>query len=275
MAIDHVLAKTLAEEHLGLAGLERMLHEPDDVEVQLCERAAHLVEAVLGLDDDFVEAVGERPDFLLLGEGAEVPLAAPVAAGAANPLIQHAAAVEFDTVLELRHEIRKLGVALVRAQLVRHLERDGHDHARIVREWRLRHEDLMVTIAEALNHFGGGLLPREVEEELLDVLDFERALLQGVLLEKIFHGCLSYPRHFRLKAEATEGNPDGDPSGTRNPEPALLRLERDDRVHPGGPPRRNVTRSERDGGEEKGDAGKRRPVVRAGAEEQRRDQRTR
>ena len=78
----------------------------------------------------------------------------------------------------------------------------------------------MVAVAEALNDFGGGLLPGEIEEELLDVLDFERALLEAVLLEKIFHGCLSYPRHFRLKAEATEDNPE--PS-TRNPELALLR----------------------------------------------------
>ena len=66
----------------------------------------------------------------------------------------------------------------------------------------------MVAIAEALDHFGGGLLPREIEEELLDVLDLERALLEAVLFEKIFHGCLSYPRHFSLKAEATEDNPE-------------------------------------------------------------------
>ena len=93
--------------------VERVLDEADDVEVQLRERAAHLVEAVLGLDEDLVEAVGQRPDFLLLGERAEVPLPAPVAAGAANPLIQHAPAVELDAVLELRDQVGQLGIALV------------------------------------------------------------------------------------------------------------------------------------------------------------------
>ena len=55
-----------------------VVDEPDDVELELRERAAHLVEAVLRLDDDLVEAVGERPGFLFLRQGAEVPLPAPV-----------------------------------------------------------------------------------------------------------------------------------------------------------------------------------------------------
>ena len=42
-------------------GVNRVRHEPDDVESQLRERAAHLVETVLGLDDDLVEAVVHRP----------------------------------------------------------------------------------------------------------------------------------------------------------------------------------------------------------------------
>ena len=72
MAVDHVLAEPLAQEHFGFATLDRVGHEANDVERQLRERAAHLVEAVLGLDDDLVEAVVHGPDFLLLGEGAEV-----------------------------------------------------------------------------------------------------------------------------------------------------------------------------------------------------------
>ena len=113
VAVDDVLAEPLAEEHLRLARVVRVLHEADDVEVQLRERAAHLVEPVLGLDDDLVEAVGERPDFLLFGERAEVPLAAPVAAGAANPLIEDAAAVELHHVLERGDEIGQLRIALL------------------------------------------------------------------------------------------------------------------------------------------------------------------
>ena len=38
-------------------------------------------------------------------------------------------------------------------------------------------------VAEARDHLVGGLLPGEVEEELLDVLDFERALMECVLFQ--------------------------------------------------------------------------------------------
>ena len=72
-------------------GVPLVLH---DLEAQVVERAAHLVEPVLGLDDNLVEALLDRPDFLLLGQRAEMPLAAPVAARAADPRVQHAPAVE-------------------------------------------------------------------------------------------------------------------------------------------------------------------------------------
>ena len=49
----------------------------------------------------------------------------------------------------------------------------------------------MVAIGQALHDFGSGLLAGEIEEELLDVLDLECALLEAVLLDQIFHG------HFR------------------------------------------------------------------------------
>src|SRR5262245_2686610 len=60
----------------------------DDLEPQVIQRPSHLVELVLRLDDDLVEALRDRPGFLLLGERAEMTLAPPVAAGAADPCIQ-------------------------------------------------------------------------------------------------------------------------------------------------------------------------------------------
>ena len=77
---------------------------------------------------------------------------------------------------------------LVGAQLVRHLERHRHHRPRIVGQRRLGHQDLMVAIVEAVDHLRGGLLAGEIEEELLDVLDLERSLLEAGLLQEVFHG---------------------------------------------------------------------------------------
>jgi hypothetical protein len=49
----------------------------------------------------------------------------------------------------------------------------------------------MITVGQALHHLGGGLLAAEIEEKLLDILDFERPLLERVLSQEIFHGHLS------------------------------------------------------------------------------------
>src|SRR6187431_105601 len=98
MAIDDVLSQSLAEKQLRLARVERMLDEANEVKVQLRECAAHLIEPVLRLDDDFVEAVCQGPHFLFLGKGAKVSLTAPVRARASNPVIQHPAAIEFDDI---------------------------------------------------------------------------------------------------------------------------------------------------------------------------------
>jgi hypothetical protein len=46
----------------------------------------------------------------------------------------------------------------------------------------------MVAIVETADHLGRGLLPREIEEELLDVLNLERSLLEPILLQEVFHG---------------------------------------------------------------------------------------
>jgi hypothetical protein len=43
----------------------------------------------------------------------------------------------------------------------------------------------VIAVAKTLDDFVGGLLPREVEEVLLDILDLEGPLLKGVLLDEI------------------------------------------------------------------------------------------
>ena len=55
---------------------------------------------------ELVIAGGDGPDFLLFGQRAEVALAAPVGPRSPDPLIQHAPAIELDTVLELRDQGR-------------------------------------------------------------------------------------------------------------------------------------------------------------------------
>src|SRR4051794_1405246 len=82
--VGHMLAETPAQGDLGLPVRRRRRDETDDVVVQLRERGAHFVELFLGLAQDFIEAVGQRPDSLPLGERAEVPLAPPVTARAAD-----------------------------------------------------------------------------------------------------------------------------------------------------------------------------------------------
>ena len=183
-----MLAEALAQKQFRFAEHRRVGHEAHDVVVELRERGAHLVELVLRLDEDLVEAVGERPDFLLFGERAEVPLSAPVAARTADPLVEHAPAVELHHVVELRDQIGELRVVFVRPQLVRDLERHRNHRPGIVGQRRLGHQDLVVAVVEPVDHFRGGLLPREIEKELLDVLDFERSLLEPVLLQEVFHG---------------------------------------------------------------------------------------
>jgi hypothetical protein len=44
----------------------------------------------------------------------------------------------------------------------------------------------VIAVVQACDDLVRGLLPREVEEELLDVLDLEGSLLEAVLLERIF-----------------------------------------------------------------------------------------
>jgi hypothetical protein len=46
----------------------------------------------------------------------------------------------------------------------------------------------VIPVGEALDDFHRRLLAREIEEELLDVLNLQRALLEPVLLDQIFDG---------------------------------------------------------------------------------------
>ena len=85
----------------------------DHVELELVERAAHVVEAVLRLDDDLVKPGGVRPRLRLLGQRAEVALTAPVAARAADPAVEHLAILELHAVAEAGDEIDELGLALL------------------------------------------------------------------------------------------------------------------------------------------------------------------
>src|SRR5258706_6349088 len=103
---DDVGQELLAQVDLRLGvvgGVSLVFHH---LEPQVIEGAAHLVEPVLRLHDDLVEALLDRPDFLLLGERAEVPLAAPVAARAADPGVDDAAALEADVVAETGNQVR-------------------------------------------------------------------------------------------------------------------------------------------------------------------------
>ena len=76
-----------------------------NLEAEMVERAAHLVELVLGFDDDLVETLRDRPHFLLLGESAEMTLAAPVAACPANPGVKNPAARKHDLFAQPVHEV--------------------------------------------------------------------------------------------------------------------------------------------------------------------------
>ena len=120
-------------------------------------------------------------------------LAAPVAPGAADPGVQHPPAVEVHVALQPRHQIGELGVRRFdRPDLVRDLERDGNDGARIVGERGIGEQDQMGAAVEPPHDLGRGLLARELAEELLHVLNLQRALLEIVLGDVIFHDLTAY-----------------------------------------------------------------------------------
>ena len=162
MAVDDVLAEPLAEERLGLAVVGDVRDELDDVEVELRQRRPHLVELVLRLDEDLVEPLA-RAQTPVPRSARKVPLAAPVAASAADPLIQHAPALELDAILELRHEVRQLRVAPFALSSCPTLNDTGTS-VRVIGQRRLRHHDVMIAVGQTVDDLGRGLLAGEIEK---------------------------------------------------------------------------------------------------------------
>ena len=126
-----------------------------------------------------------RPRFGFLGQRAEVPLTAPVAARAADPAVQHLAVFEAHRVSQPRDEIGQLRLGLALAQLVNDLVRDGHDEPGIIGQRCLRHQNQGLAVAQARDDLLRGLLARELAEVFLDVLDLERAGVERVLLDQV------------------------------------------------------------------------------------------
>ncbi len=62
----------------------------------------------------------------------------------------------------------------------------------IVGERCVRQQDEVIAPVEPPDDFGGGFLARELAKELLDVLNLQRALLQIVLGDVIFHDPTAY-----------------------------------------------------------------------------------
>src|SRR6188474_3374052 len=61
VGVDGFGQQLFAEVDLGFGVVRGVALVFDDLEPKVVERAAHVVEAVLGLDDDLVEALGHRP----------------------------------------------------------------------------------------------------------------------------------------------------------------------------------------------------------------------
>src|SRR5204862_1518767 len=112
----------------------------------------------------------------------------PVAAGAADPGVEDAPAVELDVVAEAMHQVNEFRLRLWRLDLVRHLERYGDDAARVVGQGRRGQQDQVRSAGETAHDFGGGFLARKLAEKFLDVLNLEGTLLELVLIDLIFHG---------------------------------------------------------------------------------------
>ena len=154
----------------------------DDLEAEVVQRAAHVVELVLGLDDDLVEPLLDRPRFLLLGERAEMPLAAPVAPRAADPGVEDAPAVELHVLAQPVHEIVELRLRPRPCVIsCATLKETGTTDPGIVRQRRARQQDEMRAALEPADDLGHGLLPRKLAQELFDLLNLQRALLELVL----------------------------------------------------------------------------------------------
>ncbi len=91
-------------------------------------------------------------------------------------------------VLQPVHQVDELRLGFRMLDLVRDLERHGDDAARVVGQRCRREQNQVPPARQPAHDFRRGLLPRELAEELFDVLNLQRALLEIVLLDVIFHG---------------------------------------------------------------------------------------
>src|SRR5215471_3270800 len=191
MGAEDFRVQLLAQVHLGfgiVAGIAFVLH---DFEPQVVERAPHFVELVLGLDDDLVIALFDRPGFLLLGERAEVTLPAPVATRAADPRVQDLPSFELHVFAKALDEVAELRFDLGNTNFMTDFVRHRHNGAGVGRQRRARDQNRMLAIGQPADNLRRGLLPRKLAEELLDVLNLEGALLQLVVGDEVFHSAPS------------------------------------------------------------------------------------
>src|SRR5688572_19098090 len=77
MLANELGVEPLAQIHLRLRVVDAIALVLHDFEPQVVERPAHLVELVFRLDDDLVEALFDRPEFLLFGQRPEMALTPP------------------------------------------------------------------------------------------------------------------------------------------------------------------------------------------------------
>ena len=99
---------------------------------------------------------------------------------------------ELHVVAQPVNEIDELGHRFRHFHFVRDLERHRHHAAWIVGQRRRREQNEVRPSLETAYDFRGGLLAGKLAEVLLDVLNLERALLEIVLRDVIFHGALHF-----------------------------------------------------------------------------------
>jgi hypothetical protein len=111
----------LAQIDLGLAAIEGIAFELDDIELQLRQRAPHPVELVLRFDDHFVKSAGHGPHLRFLGQRPKVALPAPVATGCPDPGIEHSSRAKRHVLFQPLDEIVQLRFGLMGLDFVDHL----------------------------------------------------------------------------------------------------------------------------------------------------------
>ena len=183
----------------------------DDVELQLRQRAAHVVEAVLGLDDDFVKAARPPP----------TPRTLRSARGS-GPGRASRAGWRQSTNRASRRPSKRDACRSAAAP-----DRAAWDRSRAAWISCTTLYDTGTSVpgssgsgasairisdsrsVQPLDDLGRGLAARELAEELFDVLDLERAGLERVLLDQIFHGIEGI-------IELSESSPAGRPGSARS-----------------------------------------------------------